>query len=716
MKINLLLHAGRHKSGTTSLQATLTKNITRMLDVGILYPKTGRTNLAHHEFAILLNKKNININKNKLQELMEKLLIEVESHSNIKTVLMSSEAFQNVDPGVIKRYFSSFEIKPIFFVRNKHDYLISSYSQKVHAKNYVGNVDEYWRETFSKLNYKKYFTNWHNEFGSNLEINVYDREILKNNDIVADFFEKYIGNINNFEYLATHQNPSLKFELLLYKLAFNIIYPGLIGEKSYKLFMKIAGMNKKWTEIPMSDEIFIKLSLSQDEENSYLESITNKKFQLVSQKKHNKECNEELLLELKGIINALALEVDLDINVDELYKYLNNKIIKEFSLNDSEMSLDSDDDSIFLKSISLNDCANVKLSILVDKENISLPAVNSTRIIESESKHLYPAVIEVNNSVHLLSGYSCLLPFGVMKYDDYILEESLWMSKFYRSDKIIRQGNLFITNKSLTKTSNHIKGKVVVIYVNVIVNYFHWHFEVLARAWTFLNSSLSNNYDYVYAGCFDENSFQYQSLVALGIPKNKILNKLKNTFSADEFIYPVLGSKVNIPLLQGMNPKGAIHRKGWSVNFCNAFPRYLLDRNEVNVNLGPKLFVNRIDNKKRNIINLQEVRDFLLSKGFFEIDPSQYSFNEQISIFSNAEEIIGVHGGGLTNGIYSNKLKYLAEFIPADYTDVSFRMLAQLKDCVYIRIDCKQPNSIEKKSKNDDVYVCLPFLQSALST
>jgi hypothetical protein len=715
MKINLLLHAGRHKSGTTSLQATLTKNITRMLDVGILYPKTGRTNLAHHEFATLLNKKNINVSKNKLEVLMEKLLIEVKSHIDIKNVLMSSEAFQNVDPGVLKRYFSNFEIKPIFFVRNKHDYLISSYSQKVHAKNYVGNVDEYWRETFSKLNYKKYFTNWRNEFGRNLEVNVYDREILKNNDIVVDFFDKYIGDINDFEYIATHQNPSLKFELLLYKIAFNAIYPELVGAKSYILFMKIAGMKKKWTEIPVSDEIFAKLSDSQDEENNYLESITNKKFLLVS-KKNNKGCNEILLIELKEIINSLALEASLDINVEELYKYLNDIIIKKFSLISSERPSEGDEDIMHLKSISLNDCANVKLSILLDKENISLPAANATRIMQSESKHLYPALIEVNNSVHLLNGYSCLLPSGVMQYNDHILEESLWMSKFHRSDEVIKHGNLFITNKSLTKISNHIKGKVVIIYVNVIVNYFHWHFEVLARAWAFLNSSLSNNYDYIYAGYFEENSFQYQSLVALGIPKNKILNKLKNTFSADEFIYPVLGSKVNIPLLQGMNPKGAIHRKGWSVNFCNAFPRYLLDRNEVNVNLGPKLFVNRIDNKKINIINLQEVRDFLLSKGFFEIDPSQYSFNEQISIFSHAEEIVGVHGGGLTNGIYSNKLKYLVEFIPADYADVSFRMLAQLKDCVYIRIDCKQPNSLEKKPKNDDVYVCLPFLQAALST
>ena len=121
MKIKLLLHAGRHKTGTSSLQLTLTKNFDKLLEYGILYPKTGRQAFAHHEFAILMRKKNIKSNTEKIQKLIDQLILEITNQrKNISIVLLSSEAFQNVLPTDIEKYFSLFKIQPIFYVRNKY--------------------------------------------------------------------------------------------------------------------------------------------------------------------------------------------------------------------------------------------------------------------------------------------------------------------------------------------------------------------------------------------------------------------------------------------------------------------------------------------------------------------------------------------------------------------------------------------------------------------
>ena len=54
-KVNLkrvILHIGRHKSGTSSIQHCLNRNVDLLSAAGILYPKHGRGGrVAHHDIA-----------------------------------------------------------------------------------------------------------------------------------------------------------------------------------------------------------------------------------------------------------------------------------------------------------------------------------------------------------------------------------------------------------------------------------------------------------------------------------------------------------------------------------------------------------------------------------------------------------------------------------------------------------------------------------------
>ena len=72
-------------------------------------------------------------------------------------------------------------------------------------------------------------------------------------------------------------------------------------------------------------------------------------------------------------------------------------------------------------------------------------------------------------------------------------------------------------------------------------------------------------------------------------------------------------------------------------------------------NKFPKnIFIDRSDSeadkqKTRQIVNENEVINFLKKKNFKVLTLSKYNFSEQIKFFYNAEKIVGLHGAGFGN-------------------------------------------------------------------
>lgn len=73
-----------------------------------------------------------------------------------------------------------------------------------------------------------------------------------------------------------------------------------------------------------------------------------------------------------------------------------------------------------------------------------------------------------------------------------------------------------------------------------------------------------------------------------------------------------------------------------------------------------RLYVKRGRVADRRITNEVEVENLLCkSFGFKAINASLLSFREQVALFGQAETIIGMHGGGLTNSLYSRGAQVL---------------------------------------------------------
>ena len=128
------------------------------------------------------------------------------------TLLVSSEAFQNCDPLLVKEVFKEHDVKVVLYIRNEADYLASAYNQKVHATNYKETIYVY--EKSFDIDYLKFLDSWSNCF-KQLNVRIFDRNRLYRNDIVEDFILNSL-KINNFQatdYLI-QANPSLGGKLL----------------------------------------------------------------------------------------------------------------------------------------------------------------------------------------------------------------------------------------------------------------------------------------------------------------------------------------------------------------------------------------------------------------------------------------------------------------------------------------------------------------------
>ena len=89
-----------------------------------------------------------------------------------------------------------------------------------------------------------------------------------------------------------------------------------------------------------------------------------------------------------------------------------------------------------------------------------------------------------------------------------------------------------------------------------------------------------------------------------------------------------------------------------------------------------KLYLYRPVGSWRYVVNHTEVIEKAISYGFQPINPSDFSFLDQIDIFSNATDIVSIHGSALTNILYGNGCN-VVEF-HGDYHDSVFSSLSNL--------------------------------------
>ena len=142
--------------------------------------------------------------------------------NNDLTLIISSEAFQNCDPKIIRQIFTKdiFNVQVVCYFRDQVSYLVSSYAQAIHAEFRTDNLEAYLNAFNS--NYWSFTEQWNDQF-ENMILGIFSRDELLNGDIVEDFsvntlgLEPSIGEMYN-------SNPSLSRRYLAFKLIYNEKY------------------------------------------------------------------------------------------------------------------------------------------------------------------------------------------------------------------------------------------------------------------------------------------------------------------------------------------------------------------------------------------------------------------------------------------------------------------------------------------------------------
>jgi len=222
-----------------------------------------------------------------------------------------------------------------------------------------------------------------------------------------------------------------------------------------------------------------------------------------------------------------------------------------------------------------------------------------------------------------------------------------------RDNKNAQTKENIVFQKGTPRLKKKINGKVLSLLTGGggNSNYWHWLFDVLPRIFIFSNHADLNEIDYFLFPNLDEN-FQKESLKILNLPLKKCLSsKHYRHFSANEVIatdHPY--NFLNEPLVDSLNIPS------WISSILRK--KFNYKKEDIKNNLPRKFYIDRSDSKSlhakmRTISNENDVVKFLKNNEFSIIKLSDFSFTDQIQLFNQAECVVGLHGAGFANMIFS---------------------------------------------------------------
>lgn len=256
--MELYIHIGTHKTGTTALQEFLSKNYRLLRREDLQYLKTGITRGgAHHYFAssIRINPHPTFSPQETYEDYCEKILKEVKGYTRN---LISSEIFcENIlheKINVLKELFE--KIYAVIYLRRQDYYLESYYSQVVktgYKANIINMFAQYLKNRENKnlniynMDYEILCDQWARCLGKeNIIVRPYERDQLLHGSIYSDFLSIFdISLTSRYKIPTRNTNISLSRHELEFKKLLNYLPIEEINKRRLAIpLMKIS--HKKW--------------------------------------------------------------------------------------------------------------------------------------------------------------------------------------------------------------------------------------------------------------------------------------------------------------------------------------------------------------------------------------------------------------------------------------------------------------------------------------
>ena len=233
-----------------------------------------------------------------------------------------------------------------------------------------------------------------------------------------------------------------------------------------------------------------------------------------------------------------------------------------------------------------------------------------------------------------------------------------------RNVKFVNIENNIVFKKGTPRFKKNINGKVFSLLTGGAGNnnYFHWLFDVLPRLKILENTIDLKEIDYFLFPKLSQR-FQIESLELLNIPKNKSISAVDfRHIVCDEIIatdHPYVIENDASREIQNL-PLWIID---WlKKNFTTKF-------NLNDTRFPKKIYIERGDADKnikslRKIINEKDVIEEVKKRDYTVITLGNYSLTDQIKYIFNAKKIVGLHGAGFGNFVFSSPNSEVLELKP----------------------------------------------------
>jgi len=209
-------------------------------------------------------------------------------------------------------------------------------------------------------------------------------------------------------------------------------------------------------------------------------------------------------------------------------------------------------------------------------------------------------------------------------------------------------------------------GRALLLATREAENYYHWMLDCLPR-WKLMAAAGFKEYDHVLLNTGSRSRpFNREILDLLGVPAHKRLHCSKSfLYEFDELVVPAM------PF-----PKWEV--AAWACAWTGSLFR------GQSAGSPERIYISRRGAKNRPLLNEAELEAQLVARSFVTVQPERLSVAEQSVLFRRARCVVGPHGAGLTNLIFSPKTTHLIELKAREYqTPPCYQNLATARGLPY---------------------------------
>ncbi len=150
--------------------------------------------------------------------------------------------------------------------------------------------------------------------------------------------------------------------------------------------------------------------------------------------------------------------------------------------------------------------------------------------------------------------------------------------------------------------------------------------------------------------------------------------------------------------------RSGVNYKVLSKQACEWLRNKAVSRADVDQSeFSEKVFISRADAGRRRIQNREEVLNHLRGCGFESYELTKLSFPEQVALFAQADEIVGVHGAGLANIMFASDCT-VTEIVGGSFKPTYYIMTETL-DLEYRLISGQSVETPEMSTHHQDIKI-----------